>query len=179
MMNTIESKPANTILNSGFQITSDFPITVVYDVITRAPNYYNPETFSLKGQNGLGKEFVAPFQTRWNNQTLGGDLNGDGVVTQPYQQINIVASEDNTVLYITPRCAVVGHPANVTYTVTLPVKGNVYTVQNAVQNTSVVGNNLAGTIIVSSKPVSVTVGDDSVNPWQSTPAATMPRPSRR
>lgn len=164
MMNAIESKPANTILNSGFQITSDYPITVVYDVITRAPSYFNPETFSLKGQNGLGKEFVTPFQTRWNNQTLGGDLNGDGVTTQPYQQINIVASEDNTVLYITPRCAVVGHPANVTYTVTLPVKGNVYTVQNAVQNTSVVGNNLAGTIIVSTKPVSVTVGDDSVNP---------------
>jgi gliding motility-associated-like protein len=164
MINTIESKPANTVLNSGFQITSNEPITVVYDVITRAPNYYNPETYSLKGQNGLGKEFIAPFQTRWNNQNLNTDINSDGLITQPYQQINIVASEDNTVLYITPRCAVVGHPANVTFTITLPLKGNVYTVQNMVQNTNVVGNNLAGSIIVSTKPISVTVSDDSVNP---------------
>lgn len=165
MMNAIESKPANTVLNSGFQITSDFPITAVYDVITRGPNYNNPETYSLKGQNGLGTEFVTPFQTRWNNQTLGGDLDGSGTIVQPYQQINIVATEDNTVVYITPRCAVVGgHPANVTYSVTLPLKGNVYTVQNMVQNTSVAGNNLAGSIVVSTKPVAVTVSDDSVNP---------------
>lgn len=165
MMNTIESKPANTILPYGFKITSDFPITIVYDVITRAPQYYNPETFSLKGQNGLGTEFVASFQTRWNNQTLGGDLNGDGIVTQPYQQINLVATEDNTVIYITPRCNVVGgHPANVTYSVTLPLKGQCYTIQNMVQNTSVPGNNLAGTVIVASNPIAVTVTDDSVNP---------------
>jgi hypothetical protein len=135
-ISAVESKPANTVLNSGFQITSDYPITAVYDVITRGPNYNNPETYSLKGQNGLGTEFVTPFQTRWNNQTLGGDLDGSGSIVQPYQQINIVATEDNTVVYITPRCAVVGgHPANVTYSVTLPLKGNVYTVQNMVQNT--------------------------------------------
>lgn len=164
IMNTLESKPANTVLNSGVHITSDYPITVVYDIITRSPNFYNPETFSLKGNNGLGYEFVAPFQTKWNNQNLGGDLNGDGTVTQPRQQINIVASEDNTTIWITPKCNIVGHPAGVTFSVTLPLAGNVYTVQNMVGNTSVLGNNLAGTVIVSDKPVSVTVADDSVNP---------------
>jgi gliding motility-associated-like protein len=165
MINAVESKPANTVLNTGFKITSDFPITVVYDVITRPTQHYNPETFSLKGQNGLGKEFVCSFQTRWNNQTLSGDLNGDSQVTQPYQQINIVATEPNTTVYITPRCNVVGgHPANVTYSVVLPLAGNTYTVQNLVQNTSVPGNNLAGTIVVADKPIAVTVTDDSVNP---------------
>lgn len=165
MMSAIETKPANTVLNSGFQITSDFPITAVYDVITRGPNYNNPETYSLKGQNGIGTEFVTPFQTRWNNKTLPGDLDGNGTIEHPYQQINIVATEDNTVVYITPRCAVVGgHPANVTYSVTLPFKGNTYTVQNMVQTTSTPGNNLAGSIVVSTKPVAVTVSDDSVNP---------------
>lgn len=165
MMNALESKPANTVLNSGFKISSDFPITVVYDVITRSPQIYNPETYSLKGQNGMGMEFVTPFQTRWRNQTLSSDIDGDGQITQPYQQINIVATEDNTVVYITPRCNVVGgHPANVTYSVVLPLKGNVYTVQNMVQNTNIVGNNLAGSIVVSTKPVAVTVSDDSVNP---------------
>lgn len=164
IMNALESKPANTVLNTGIYISSDFPITCVYDIITRTPNFYNPESYSLKGQNGMGYEFVAPFQTKWNNQNLGGDLNGDAVVTQPYQQINIVATEDNTTIWITPKCNVVGHPANVTYSVLLPLKGNVYTVQNSVQNTSVAGNNLAGSVVVSDKPISVTVSDDSVNP---------------
>jgi len=165
MMAAIETKPANIVANSGFQITADFPITVVYDVITRSPGNNNAETFSLKGQNGIGLEFVTPFQTRWNNRFLTNDLDGSGTIEQPYQQINIVATEDNTVVYITPRCNVVGgHPANVTYSIILPFKGNTYTVQNLVQNTNVVGNNLAGSIVVSTKPISVTVADDSVNP---------------
>lgn len=165
MMDSIESKPANTVLRSGFKISSDFPITVVYDIISRSPNFYNPETYSLKGQNGMGTEFVIPAQTIWRNQTLGGDLNGDGVVTQPKQQFSVVATEDNTTIYITPRCAVVGgHPANVTYSVFLPLKGNVYTCENVTQFTQVSGQNLSGSIVVSNKPVAVTVTDDSVNP---------------
>ncbi|MBL7900011.1 MAG: IgGFc-binding protein, partial [Crocinitomicaceae bacterium] len=164
IMNSLESKPANSVLNTGVHITSDYPITVVYDIITRPTNYYNPETYSLKGNNGMGYEFICPFQTSWNNQTLGGDLNGDAVVTQPRQQVNIVATEDNTTIWITPKTNIVGHAAGVTFSVTLPLAGNVYTVQNMVGNTSVIGNNLAGTVVVSNKPVAVTVCDDSVNP---------------
>lgn len=164
IMNQLETKPADAVLNTGVHITSNHPITVVYDIITRAPNFYNPETYSLKGNNGLGYEFIAPFQTKWNNQTLGGDLNGDAVVTQPRQQIGVVASQNNTTIWITPKCAIVGHPAGVTFSVVLPLAGNSYTIQNLVGNTNVVGNNLAGTVIVSDKPISVTVSDDSVNP---------------
>lgn len=162
--NILENKPADVVLDYGFKVESDFPITVVYDIITRAPNFYNPETYSLKGQNGMGYEFVCPFQTKWDNQTLGGDLNGDAVVTQPRQQIQVVATEDNTTIYITPKCDIVGHPADITYSVTLPQKGQVYTIENVTGNTNVYGNNLAGTVVVSDKPVSVTVSDDSVNP---------------
>ncbi len=164
MIDSVESKPANQILRTGFKITSDYPITVVYDIITRSPNFYNPETYSLKGQNGLGTEFVVPFQNRWSTRVQTGDLDGNGSTTQPYQQFSVVASEDNTYIYITPKTNVVGHPANVTYAVFLPKKGNVYTCQNMVQNTSVAGNNLAGTIVVSDKPVSITMSDDSVKP---------------
>ena len=165
MIDSVESKPADQVLRTGFQITSDYPITIVYDIITRANNHFNPETYSLKGQNGMGTEFVLPFQTKWNNRTLTGDLNNDLTITQPFQQFSVVATEDSTWIYITPRCPVVGgHPANVTYAVLLPKKGNVYTGQNITQNTSALGNNLAGTIVVSDKPVSVSVSDDSVNP---------------
>lgn len=163
ILNQVESKPADdNSLTTGFEITSDFPIVAVYDFLSSANN---PETYSLKGQNGLGLEFVTPFQTSWNNKTLGNDNNGDGVVTQPKQMFNIVATEPNTTIYITPRCTVVGgHPANVTYAVVLPLAGSVYTCENIVQNTSVPGNSLAGSVVVSDKKIAITVSDDSVNP---------------
>lgn len=170
IVDDLESKPADAVLTSGVKITSDEFITVVYDfisdMITITPNTpNNPETYSLKGQNGMGNEFVVPFQTLWNNRTLNNDRNNDGVITQPYQFFSVVATEDNTTIHITPRCDVVGgHPANVTYSVFLPVAGNVYTCQNITQQTSNPGSTLSGSIVVSDKPVSVTINDDSVNP---------------
>ena len=167
---SLETRPANTVVPYGLYISSSSNITVVFDAITRAPSFLNPETFSLKGQNGLGTEFVCPFQTRWRNQFFTGsncgsnaqDLNCDAVVTQPKQQINIVATQSNTIVWITPRTNVVGHPANITYSVVLPNPGDAYTVENLVQNTNVTGNNLSGTIISSNRPIAVTVADDSV-----------------
>jgi gliding motility-associated-like protein len=161
---SLETRPGNTVVPYGLYISATSTITVVYDEITRSPSFLNPETFSMKGQNGLGTEFVCPFQTSYRNKTLGGDLNGDGIITQPKQQINIVATQPNTIVWITPRCPVVGHPlANVTYSVLLPSPGSAYTCENAVQNTYVSGNSLSGSVVVSDKPIAVTVADDSVN----------------
>ena len=169
LVDDIESKPADAILTSGLKITSDELITVVYDFISDlititpgTPN--NPETYSLKGQNGMGTEFITPFQTLWNNRVLTVDRNGDGVITQPRQYFSVIATEDNTTVYIKPNCDVVGHPAGVTYSVFLPLAGNVYTCENAVMTTSNPGSSLSGSIVFSDKPVSVTINDDSVNP---------------
>lgn len=168
---SLESRPANTVLPYGIKISASSNITAVYDVVTRPTSFLNPETFSLKGQNGLGTEFVCPFQTIWRNRTFTGntcganaqDLNCDGVVTQPKQQINIVSTMPGTVVWITPRCNVVGHLANITYSVALGY-GDVYTIENVTQATSTLtpGQNLSGTIIVSNNPIAVTVADDSV-----------------
>jgi gliding motility-associated-like protein len=156
LLDSLESKPADSVINRGFEVTSDFPIVAVYDFQSTGNN---PETYSLKGQNGMGYEFVTPFQTLWDNRFL-----GPGRI-QPYQFFSVVATENNTTIYITPRCDVVGgHPANVTYSVFLPNAGQVYTCQNITQTTSVLGSSLAGSVITSDKKVSVTVNDDSVNP---------------
>ncbi len=169
LVNDIESAPADAILTSGIKITSDELITVVYDFISDlititpgTPN--NPETYSLKGQNGMGTEFVTPFQTLWDNRVLTNDRNGDGSITQPKQFFSVIATEDNTTVYIKPNCDVVGHPADVTYSVVLPLAGNVYTCENDVMTTSNPGSSLSGSIVFSDKPVSVTINDDSVNP---------------
>ncbi len=160
---SLESRPANTVLPYGIKITSSAIITVVYDVVTRAPNFFNPETFSLKGQNGMGLEFVCPFQNTWNNQNIGGDLNGDGINTKPKSQINIIATSPGTIVWITPKCDVVGHLANITYSIAMNL-GEVYTVENVTINTNTAtpGQNLGGTIVVANRPISVSVADDSV-----------------
>lgn len=160
---SLETRPANVVRTNGVRIRSSKKITVVYDEITITPN--NPETYSLKGQNGFGKEFVCPFQTKWTNKNLGtNDINGDGITTQPKQQINIVATQSNTIVWITPRCNIVGHLANVTYSILMSAPGDCYTAENVTQITNVTGQSLSGSIVVSDKPVAVTVSDDSVNP---------------
>jgi hypothetical protein len=149
LINQIENNPANTVFNRGLKITSNFPITAIYEVVTVVNN---PETYSLKGQNGMGLEFVCPFQTNGNN---------GGYTPTPKSQIAIVASENGTIVWITPRCNVVGHAANVTYSVGLNA-GQTYNIENVTRFASVAGQNLSGTIVVSNKPISVTVSDDSV-----------------
>jgi gliding motility-associated-like protein len=149
LINQIENKPANTVLDRGLKITSDFPITAIYEVVTVVNN---PETYSMKGQNGMGLEFVCPFQTR--------SFNGP-YTPAPKSQIDIVATQNGTVIWITPRCAVVGHAANVTYSIALNA-GQTYGIENITGATNTAGNNLSGTIVVSNNPISVSVSDDSV-----------------
>jgi len=149
LINNIENTPANTVLNRGIKISSDFPITVVYEVVTSGNN---PETYSMKGQNGMGLEFVCPFQTNGINWTF---------TPTAKSQIDIVATQNGTVVWITPKCAVVGHAAGVTYSVALNA-GQTYDIENVTNVANVAGQNLSGTIVVSNKPISVSVTDDSV-----------------
>ncbi len=150
IVNTLESKPADNILNYGIKIETDTLVTIVYEVVTGGNN---PETYSLKGQNAIGNEFVCPFQTTW--------INGNYAPIQPKQTFSIVATEDNTTIWITPKAAIVGHPANISYSIVL-MKGQVYTAENVTQLTNVAGNSLSGSIVVSDKPIAITISDDSV-----------------
>lgn len=149
LISQIENTPANTVLNRGLKITSDFPITAIYEVVSTGNN---PETYSLKGQNGLGLEFVCPFQTKGLNWAF---------VPTAKSQIDIVASQNGTVVWITPRCNVVGHAAGISYSVALNA-GQSYNIENVTNVSNVAGQNLSGTIVVSNKPISVSVTDDSV-----------------
>ncbi len=150
IINALEAKPANQILNYGVKIETSAIVTVVYEV---SSSINNPETYSLKGQNGLGTEFLTPFQTRWFNNP---DYN-----PTPKQMFTIVATEDNTQVWITPRTDVIGHPAGETYGVVLN-RGQVYTVENIYTTTNQPGSTLSGSVVTANKPISVLISDDSV-----------------
>ncbi len=150
-VNDIENFPFNTVNNKGLYIESKGgDITAYYEVGT----VNNPDLFALKGDNALGTEFVIPTQTIWENNTWW--YNPD-----PYHSIHIVATQDNTIIRITPAQDCEGHPAGTPFNIVLD-KGQTY----CLKASGTLGpEHLSGTKIevVSGGEIAVTLSDDSIH----------------
>ncbi|MBL7906097.1 MAG: hypothetical protein JNL22_13825, partial [Bacteroidales bacterium] len=143
----LENKPANTILNKGIHIKSTTPITAYYDVVSSYCNC-NPELYSLKGKNALGKEFLLPGQTQF--------INEPSYSPTPYNAFDIVATEDNTTVTITPAKDIVGHSEKEVFQIVLN-KGQTW---SGVATGQSIQSHLHGTELLSDKLIAVTVTDD-------------------
>lgn len=135
--------------NRGILITADNDITAYYDY----DNYYNRDLFSLKGKNALGTDFYTPFQNIWWNDTAA--YNPD-----PYSTIEIVATENNTDVTITPRPGqrIEGRGASdAPWTVTLQ-RGQAYSVRARYARGRA---HLTGLHVTSTKNIAVIINDDS------------------
>ena len=139
----IENKPADQILSYGFKISATEQITAYYEV-TPTCNC-NPDIFALKGRNALGLAFLTPFQNLLNNASYA------------RSGFNIVATEDNTNITITPTQNIIGHLAGAPFTITLN-RGQTYYGEASSTNAN---QHLGGTSIISNKPVAVTLSDDT------------------
>lgn len=144
-IDSIECKPANTILNFGLHISATNNISAYYEV---NPNFDNPELYVLKGKNALGTSFYIPSQHMLDNST--------SYFPTPYNSFNIIASENNTSVTITPSNNIVGHPANIPFTIILN-KGQTYA---AIASSVAAAMHLDGSYVTSTKPVAITVSDD-------------------
>jgi gliding motility-associated-like protein len=136
---------SGTPFNKGILIESDVDISAYYEIA----NKYNPDRFTLKGDNALGKEFYIPSQNLYPNYPL---------TPAAREQVDIVATEDDTNVTITITADVKGNTAGSTFTVTLN-KGQTYCLRSTSGDASV---SLGGTHIVSDKDIAVTISDDSV-----------------
>jgi gliding motility-associated-like protein len=144
---TVENIPANQVNNIGFLIQSTAPISGYYEALG-GTNLSNPEIFSLKGKNAKGLLFYIPFQTRIDNS--------NAYSPTPSSEFDIVATENNTVVTITPTKNLLGRPAGVSFNITLQ-KGQTWVGRS---NTLSGSNHPSGTKIVSTKPICVTMKDD-------------------
>ena len=142
----VECKPPNTLLNFGLHIQSTSPINAYYE----EANIFNPEIFTLKGNNAKGTSFFIPGQNVMNNHVYNQNPKANS-------SFDIVATEDNTTVTINPRKNIVGHSAGVTFTVALN-KGQVYSAQ---ATGLLASDHLQGSTVNSDKPVCITVRDDS------------------
>ncbi len=142
----VENLPPNTVLNKGFLIKSTSPITAYYELIEGVPN--NPEIFSLKGKNALGFEFYTPFQNVTDNSS--------DYTPFPHAAFDLVATENNTTVTITPSKAIVGHAANVPFNITLN-RGQTYSAEAVSQ---LAAQHPSGSRIFADKLIAVTIKDD-------------------
>ena len=153
------SKQGNVVEDKGLYIRSNALITAYYEIAS----VLNTDIFSLKGQNALGKEFYTPFQNKMVNDPFHNGVGvPDNTVVQDsaFSYIVIVATQDHTIVNITPTTNCVGIPSGTTKSVTLD-RGQTYVVRAKGQD---VNSRLSGTYIKSTKPVAVTIGEDSAYP---------------
>ncbi|MBO4488716.1 MAG: gliding motility-associated C-terminal domain-containing protein [Bacteroidales bacterium] len=142
--NIVQTNPPNTVCNYGFKIQSTANITTYYQLGAN-----NSEIYTLKGRNGLGTDFIVPMQ----NYLV------DGPPSDARNSIEIVATENNTVVTIVPsRPLTGGAPAGMPIIITLN-EGQSYCIKSADQTAN---GHLTNTRITSNKPIAVNSTDDSV-----------------
>ena len=145
---------AGNVTSYGMHITSDVKIMTYYMI-----NHTDSrEIFTLKGNQALGTKFYVPMQS--DNYFPS---------TQPYvdisgDQIDIVATEDGTVVEVTPTATIrIGaagsSPAGTKITRTMN-KGQTLKIFEHVKNTG----SLSGTLITATKPIATTILEDMISP---------------
>ena len=141
----IENNPPNAVLNKGFKIRATSPITAYYEINPGCN--CNPDIFTLKGKNALGTQFLLPFQNYLNNASYA------------RSGFDIVATENNTTITITPTKNIVGHNAGTPFTIVLN-RGQTW---NGRAASTAANQHLEGTIVNSDKPIAITINDDSMS----------------
>jgi gliding motility-associated-like protein len=143
-LGSVESAPVNTVSNKGLYISAKENVSVFYTIGNQ--NNGNCEMICLKGRRALGTDFYAcvPSSSLLTTFTV-----SDGGVG-----FDIVATEPGlTTVLITPKANCVGHSKNVTFLRTLTL-GQTFSVLDTNKSTV---SEIAGSIISSDKPISVTV----------------------
>ena len=142
---------AGNVTKFGIHITSDVPVTAYY--MANSPD--SRDIFTLKGQKALGTLFYVPMQSD--------NFEPTGPYLGAFDQIDIVATEDNTTVTVVPKTAVrIGvsgsSPAGTPIVRTLD-KGETLKIMEHLVNSL---PSLAGTSITATAPVAVTVSEDLV-----------------
>jgi hypothetical protein len=146
---------AGSVVKYGTHIHSDVRVTAYYMMNSAASR----DIFTLKGRQALGVSFYVPMQHD-NAAKSNGTFEGR-------DQIDIVATEDETDVTIVPNAIVVNTsgigPNPITAGTTISRRLNKGETLKIMENGYDLNPSLAGTKITSTKPIAVTVTEDLVN----------------
>jgi hypothetical protein len=140
-ISNIENNVPNAILNKGLYVSSTQKISVLYSINAN----FNKEFFSFKGSKALGKDFYVPMQEFWNQLPA--------TTPKSYSSFEIVASQNTTTVLITPKTNIIGHLANVTFTILLQ-RGQTFSCQDTSRSAF---TSLAGSIVSSNNPIAISI----------------------
>jgi gliding motility-associated-like protein len=149
----LETRPTNTVCQTGLHITSTANITCYYE----SSNSNNPDIIALKGTNGLGTEFYIPLHkhTPFRNHDFGNNAN------MAFASFDIVATENNTLVLINSPVNVDGHPTGSPFTVLLQ-RGETYSCANTLYaNHTDPTTHPSGAAVIANKPIAISIKDDS------------------
>lgn len=141
----IETSTPNAISTTGIHISSDKTIAAYYEVRSSGNN---TDIFPLKSNNALGKLFFVPAQSFWQNA---------GRYSQAFSMFLIVATQDSTVVTITPANNLLGHSAGIPFSIMLD-KGETYYAQASSRAAS---GHIGGTKVSATNVIAITIADDS------------------
>lgn len=164
----LENTEFDIVSNKGLLIRSSNPISAYYEV----SNVTNADVFSLKGTNGLGESFYACFQNHWHNKAESVTLPWRGYpsqntwATNSWSSIDIVATEDGTVIEIVPTADIeksdgTVYPENIPFSISLN-RGQTYSAKAASRRAEDHLDGTKITVTTPDKPIAVTVKDDGV-----------------
>lgn len=160
-INKLENKPLNPsgINKFGIHITSTNPITAYYEV----SRTNNKDIWALKGKNALGTDFYTPFQKHGDNANVIADTPSaiDVVATEDYTNITFELQPGVAASYgkLTTSPYMTNVSAGGTLTITL-MAGETFSLF-PLNKSRLKTARLAGTHITSTKPIAVTLKDDS------------------
>ncbi|MEM1061878.1 MAG: hypothetical protein AAGJ97_06060, partial [Planctomycetota bacterium] len=140
----------DTTYAEAIRVTSDVDIAVF------ATSQYEISASSLSviPTPSLGTEYVVV--TAEDTEILNTNLN---ITLESYSRFAVVATEDNTTVYITPPIALNGVAAGTTHPPVVLDRGEVYHVRE-----SELGADLSGTIVTADKNIAVVSGNEALHP---------------
>ena len=142
----LETNVPNQVLKTGLHIVSSAPITAYYE----EGSFFNAEIFVLKGRNAIGKRFYIAAQNFFDNS--------EQYFPGAYFSFDIVATSDNTIVKVHPTEPLEGFEGDSIITIRLN-KGETFSLKKP---GLLANNNPVGTLVESSKPIAITIKDDSL-----------------
>ena len=150
----LETRPTNTINNTGLHIVATTPISAYYEIA----NTNNTGMQILKGPDALGQEFYIPLHKHapfFNESSYASPH-------QAFASFDIVATQNGTTVTIYSPVPVDGHPALTQFSITLN-RGQTYSAGFTGTNWQVPSNHPSGAVVLADKPIAVSIKDDSVH----------------
>ncbi len=146
----LETRPTNTVLNTGLRVVATTSITCYYECAYSN----NTDIWALKGPNSLGTEFYIPLHkySLFPNHVFGAN--------DAYASFDICATQNNTQVTIYSPTPVDGHPALTQFTITLN-RGQTYSCGWTGNNYHLPSTHPSGAVVLADKPVAISIKDDS------------------